>query len=237
MRADGAIERGTPGADRAGDALASAGDTPALLAIPTLLGGAFFLLSRVAELDLGEHLWCAGVPEGPAVAHALALLAPAELRSDRALAVIAGDLDGTLGPLDEIPRWAADELRDKTRDTLGRWLARRGTVTDPAGLAARLDELVASLDGGDPAIAAPAAAIAALVCERLGVAWASAPARALACRAGAIVITDDEIRVELSARAIDVDVRRAGLDFDPGWVPWLRRRVRIAYTDASEDDA
>jgi hypothetical protein len=28
---------------------------------------------------------------------------------------------------------------------------------------------------------------------------------------------------------IDLDVRRAGLDADPGWIPWLRRRVRFEF--------
>jgi hypothetical protein len=214
------------------DALAEAAELPALQAIPTRLGGAFFLLSCVAELELGEHLWCAGIAEGPAIAHALALLAPPGLRGDPALAVIAGELEDDLPPLEEIPPWAADEVRARTRDTLGRHLARRGTVLDPAGLSARLSALAhpASLgDGGAPAITAMAAALAALVCERLGALWAIAPARALACRDGAIAVTADEILVALSAADVDVDVRRAGLDLDPGWVPHLRRRVRIAY--------
>jgi hypothetical protein len=28
---------------------------------------------------------------------------------------------------------------------------------------------------------------------------------------------------------VDLDVRRAGLDLDPGWVPWLGTVVRYVY--------
>ncbi len=33
--------------------------------------------------------------------------------------------------------------------------------------------------------------------------------------------------------SVDLAVRRAGLDRDPGWVPWLEKRVRFAF---GEDD-
>jgi hypothetical protein len=28
---------------------------------------------------------------------------------------------------------------------------------------------------------------------------------------------------------VDIEVRRAGLDLDPGWVPWLGRVVTFGY--------
>ena len=28
---------------------------------------------------------------------------------------------------------------------------------------------------------------------------------------------------------LDLDIRRAGLDIDPGWLPWLGRVVRFRY--------
>lgn len=204
------------------------------LGIPTQLGGMFLLLSRVAELELAEQLWCAGVPEGPGIAEALALLAPHALRGDRALAVIAGAFDGERPPRGAFAACGDDvcaELRDKARDSLGRWLAVRGELVPPVVLGARLAALADDLDDPSAGDVAPvlAATIAALVCERLGVPWSLAPAQTLAVRDGAIAISDEEIRVELGADAIDVDLRRAGLDFDPGWVPWLERRVRIAY--------
>ncbi len=204
------------------------------MGIATQLGGAFYLLSRVAELELAEHLWCAGVPEGLAIAHALARLAPVEHRHDPALAVIAGIFDDELPALPEIPRWAADEVIDKTRHAVGTWLARRGVGREPAVLATQLAALSASLgrDGGDPnepVLGLLAASLAMLVCERLAQPWTTLPARALTCRRGVVIVEPETIRVELVAGGIEVELRRAGLDFDPGWVPWLGRTVRIVH--------
>jgi hypothetical protein len=35
--------------------------------------------------------------------------------------------------------------------------------------------------------------------------------------------------VHLDLESVDVDIRRAGLDIDPGWVPWLGSVVRFRY--------
>jgi hypothetical protein len=35
--------------------------------------------------------------------------------------------------------------------------------------------------------------------------------------------------VILSGAGIDLDLRRAALDGDPGWLPWLRRSVRFVF--------
>ena len=38
--------------------------------------------------------------------------------------------------------------------------------------------------------------------------------------------------VVLPMDRIDIDVRRAGLDRNPGWIPWLERTVRVEFEDA-----
>lgn len=106
-------------------------------------------------------------------------------------------------------------------------------------LAESLAALAAELDPADStsSIAASAAALCAVVCERLGVPWQAATVRALTARDGAITVTADEIRVELALATVEVDVRRAGLDFDPGWIPWLARTVRIVFAARAADVA
>lgn len=37
------------------------------------------------------------------------------------------------------------------------------------------------------------------------------------------------MEVRLPLEHIDLDVRRAGLDADPGWIPWLERRVDLIF--------
>jgi hypothetical protein len=43
--------------------------------------------------------------------------------------------------------------------------------------------------------------------------------------------------VVLKAEDVDFDVRRAGLDRDPGWLPWLQRTVRFIYEGSEVIDA
>jgi hypothetical protein len=33
--------------------------------------------------------------------------------------------------------------------------------------------------------------------------------------------------------AIDIDLRRAGLDLDPGFLPWLGRKVEFVFEEAA----
>jgi hypothetical protein len=51
----------------------------------------------------------------------------------------------------------------------------------------------------------------------------------LARRTGHIVADPGWIDIHLRLDEVDVDVRRAGLDLDPGWVPWLGTVVRFRY--------
>lgn len=46
--------------------------------------------------------------------------------------------------------------------------------------------------------------------------------------------SDGAVIVTLPGDRIDLAVRRAGLDRNPGWVPWLRATVRIVFDDVSE---
>jgi hypothetical protein len=37
------------------------------------------------------------------------------------------------------------------------------------------------------------------------------------------------IELRLALDAVDLDVRRAGLDLDPGFIPWLGTVIRFVY--------
>jgi len=51
----------------------------------------------------------------------------------------------------------------------------------------------------------------------------------LVCRPARIAITATHVDVWQAIDAVDLRVRRAGLDIDPGWVPWLGRVLRFHY--------
>jgi hypothetical protein len=81
-------------------------------------------------------------------------------------------------------------------------------------------------------LAQAAGALCGLFAARTGaLSWPGAVAfvrRYLALPAR-VSVTADEMVVTLAAERIDLGVRRAGLDRDPGWAPWLRRHVRLAF--------
>ncbi len=58
---------------------------------------------------------------------------------------------------------------------------------------------------------------------------AFAVAARLAARTGSIVASPGWIEVRLALADVDVGVRRAGLDLDPGWVPWIGAVVMFVY--------
>jgi hypothetical protein len=51
----------------------------------------------------------------------------------------------------------------------------------------------------------------------------------LVCRPARLAITATHLHVLFPLNAAEVRVRRAGLDIDPGWVPWLRHVVTFHY--------
>jgi hypothetical protein len=50
-------------------------------------------------------------------------------------------------------------------------------------------------------------------------------------RRGRMAFTRTHVDVTLALRGADVRARAAGLDLDPGWVPWLGRVIAFHYTD------
>jgi hypothetical protein len=48
-------------------------------------------------------------------------------------------------------------------------------------------------------------------------------------RSGRIEREQGWVEVHLALADVDIDVRRVGLDLDPGWVPWLGCVVRFRY--------
>ena len=111
------------------------------------------------------------------------------------------------------------------------------------------DPALAAFAGLDPAepspwrAGLPATAGEARAVRRIAERWAQAAAsalgrsvsegeatvRALAARRGTVLFAPAWIEIVLALDEVDVDVRVAGLDLDPGWVPWLGCVLRYRY--------
>jgi hypothetical protein len=114
-----------------------------------------------------------------------------------------------------------------TLDTSGRLRARRDAAMRrllvPTAPSAPAAALLAQL-AGTPSL---------LFAARAGAAFDSAAAfvaRHLA-RPGHVRLGPEQMDIIFGADAVDHDVRRAGLDRDPGWLPWLRRTVRFVFEE------
>ena len=145
------------------------------------------------------------------------------------LAVATGDAAHTLSEL-----WPAGGTRE------------RATTDTVLPEAAEVEAYLASGELDD----APRRAVAATLAGALG-AWACLriaqydrdvgdPAAILAdaiARSGELVALDDELVIRLPADRVQFPIRRAGLDRDPGWIPWQRRRVRFEFAPSPTTDA
>jgi hypothetical protein len=59
----------------------------------------------------------------------------------------------------------------------------------------------------------------------------------LVCRTGRISATPTHLDVVFRLDRVDMRVRRAGLDIDPGWTPWVSRVIRFHYVGDRAYDA
>jgi hypothetical protein len=227
-----------PPADGAPSAPLAAGPAAheASAALATRAAGLFYLAGRVLEIELAERLWAAGLPEGDV----LALMVSALLDFDDVACRWFGGLF-TRGPgLPEIESWACVEITEGVQHALGRRLVDFGVVLSPARLRAQLDALGAQLEL--PAALSPLlgrivthglAALSCVVGARLRREPSLAELRGLCLRPGQLILAPEALHVLVPHAMVDVDHRRAGLDHDPGYVPWLARQLRFEFTGGS----
>lgn len=61
--------------------------------------------------------------------------------------------------------------------------------------------------------------------------YANTGLKAVVKKRGHVAISKTHLDVSFSMQAVDIDSRKAGLDIDPGWVPWLGRVVLFHYLE------
>jgi hypothetical protein len=299
-----------PGVGSSGPAAAAssgelATDSPQIDSAPlsTRFGGLFYLLSLAVELDLGELLWRACLPEGAVLTHVAAwLLGPTAAHDP------APEYFGGVAPQLEMPTVLPDHQAEVCQALLASLVGaipRRGLaewpeivlerVTAASGrvLVARgpgpyalfvwpattVDDVVegmrvflaswpvsAPVPHAEPALAQldrtgrirsasvrfdlplslPSAddvyglCLLAQLTGTLGFLFAARLRRGVEsslqalvdgyfAHRGGLTWRSDVLIVSLPADAIDPAVRRAGLDRNPGWIPWLDCVVRIEF--------
>lgn len=127
-----------------------------------------------------------------------------------------------------------------TRLGIADWLARRPQPLLPAlfaDLAARVGSPLAAVFAEafppDADAVCARAALTAWRCllRRYCRVYAHIGLHDLIVRPGRIVVTPLHLDVFFELSTVDLRIRRAGLDLDPGWVPWLGRVLRFHYVE------
>jgi hypothetical protein len=219
---------------------------PALGAGPvSSWAGLWLLPSALAQLRIAEVVSPYGPGLGVAFMRALAarLGVPDDDPALAALPEAAPDLRGA-APFLAPPAWralAAPHPRAPPAFALRR-AGRYRLLTDRAGrlpLALTRDRrelrrltragpVRRRPDGGAPAPDLALRALHLALARYLGRA-AGLSLRRLVRRPGTVIATATHVDVIFPGEVIELRLRRAGLDFDPGWVPWLGRVVAYHY--------
>ncbi len=216
----------------------SAEYAPAPNILTTRYAGLFYLLNPILELELPELLWCAGIDEGIFLWHMCRLLLGEGAADDPAPSVlsIAG---GKVAPrLTNIPEWAAAEVKLKTSAALQQMYNRRNStifVTETAGEIQKAMQSLHLFDkqGGASELLLHCAAISVLGFSiRLGETFEADSYRQYMQFPGRVEWpAQDEIRVYMAMENVNSRIRLAGLDFNPGYLPWLKRKLVFEYKE------
>jgi hypothetical protein len=207
--------------------------------VDTSFAGVFYLAGRVLEIELAERLWAAGAPEGSVLAHTAAAITGTI--ADPAWAWFGGAFyQAPVAP--DLPAWAAAEVVDTVQHALGRRLVRYGISLSPAELDAQLEKLASEMSL--PFDLAPtlrrvvcrsAAALCLIVGARLQREASLDALLAICTRPGRLLLAPNALHVIMNVASVDIEHRRAGLDHDPGHVPWLGRSVQIEFVGAESE--
>jgi hypothetical protein len=189
-----------------------------------------YLVNVSLRLELPERLWQTGIDEDACLSAMMTRLCPDA--DDPVTTVLARTHPLPPPPLAAVPSWAREEI--------------------VGGLWAAVDQWTA-LAGGAPALREAFGRRAARIspaCEDDLPSWLAALHLAIADRlldgepapgelasrwatSGLIEVGPQVIRVVQPMQAIAIDMRRAGLDRDPGRLPWLDKRLLFVFDDAA----
>ncbi len=184
---------------------------------PTNFAGVWYLARLVQDLELAEALWAVGVAEGDVLARiALAILGD-DARDDAAWRWFGGAIDREPEPF-ELPPWALDEVAAKVASNLTRLSA--PLLVEP----------------GRDVVTIAASALCHLFCTRAGYPTSIDRIRSQLAVRGRMLASDGAVRVFIPIEAIDIDLRRAALDRDPGYLPWLERTVKLEFESGRGED-
>ena len=197
------------------------------LVVNSNLCGLLYLVNTALQQGLPELFWRVGLSEGDALCAMFKVIVGES--DDPATDCLSPRYPGMPKPLPQLQDWAQQELNEGFSNTLRR-------AAPDVDLADRATAIEVSLrHGSESDIASRGAGFLLAMAEHaLGKPLNKDDWRGLFELQGRIVILDEAMTVYQTVDAIDLDVRRAGLDANPGWLPWLGKELNFVFAD-SED--
>ncbi|MEH2546697.1 hypothetical protein V1283_003342 [Bradyrhizobium sp. AZCC 2262] len=185
------------------------------------------LINLSMACELAERLWRIGVDESGVLAAMFARLSGTA--DDPASRVLGRAFPDITSCATELPEWAERELVDGT-------IAEAIRLTGNGAIALRINELASHYrSGAGFDLAAWGAGLHLALAEtRLGEQLTPAAVTARFARPGQIVVGRDVIQVIQPMGAVDLELRRAGLDLNPGWLAWLAKRLEFVFEEQDE---
>jgi hypothetical protein len=184
------------------------------------------LLNLSMACELPERLWRIGVDEGGVLAAIFARLSGTA--DDPASRVLGRAFPDITACATELPEWAERELVDRT-------IAEAIRLTGNGAIALRINQLASHYGGAGFDLAAWGAGLHLALAEaRLGEQLTPAAVTARFARPGQIVVDLEVIQVIQPMGAVDLELRCAGLDLNPGWLGWLAKRLEFVFEAQDE---
>ena len=189
-----------------------------------------YLLQIALKAELPEALWQVGVDEGAVLCKAFTTIAGTD--ADPATRILSRSFPEEPPTIGRVPDWARDEVTASALDRVA------ASGIDRAGLSSRVAvfDAVLSVDGQTDIATWVAALLLATFEATTAIPLSPGQLDLSFARDGRIECEGDVIRIVQPLDAIDIAIRRAGLDADPGWLPWLEKRVTFVF-EGGEDGA
>ncbi len=204
----------------------------------TAYGGLFYVLNLILRIELPEILWCAAIDEKSFLFDLLSAMTGEGGKQDPALHIISGiHFDKNNYKASKIPTWAWEEVVRKVYKNSCDKLDKNAQLKfyvhySDAGIETIINtEKIETKDSWISLVD---------ICHRL-------LSTAFLCTLspddpddtflnyiktqGVIKESDDEVSVELPMESINIEVRRAALDANPGYLAWQQRRLILNFIE------
>lgn len=205
----------------------------------TAYGGLFYVLNLLLRIELPEILWCAAIDEKSFLFDLMAAMTGEEGKQDPVLHIVSGiHFDKKNYKPSKIPSWAWEEVLRKVYRNIDDCLTKNSQTkfhlcysdTDIEKIintqkSENKDAWISLVDICHGLVST--AFLCVLSPDDSGHTFLNHIKTQ-----GVIKESDEEVSVEFTMEAIDIDIRRAALDINPGYLAWLCRHLDIYFIES-----